>query len=87
MAKSSDVMEENLFIVIEYRRLLSAVYIPQPARAEVFDPSVCQTGHIYCANAKRKPVQRMQMPSDGQTVYSGCAPERGRKRKDQPQSL
>ena len=23
---------------------------------------------MYCANAKRKPVQRMQMPSDGQTV-------------------
>jgi len=46
----------------------------------------------------RKPVQRMQMPSDGQIVrewgrwrvfvstkeeYSGCAPERRRKQKDQ----
>jgi len=41
MAKSSEVMEEeNWFIVIEYRSFLSAVYIPQPARAEVFDPSV-----------------------------------------------
>jgi len=40
MAKSSEVMEENLFIVIEYRRFLSAMYIPQPARSEVFDPSV-----------------------------------------------
>ena len=30
----------NLFIVIEYRRFLSTTYIPQPARAEVFDPSV-----------------------------------------------
>jgi len=48
------------------------MYTPQPARAEVFDPFVCidflQIDHIYCANAKRKPVQRMQMPSDGQTV-------------------
>jgi len=41
MAKSSEVMEEeNLFIVTEYRRLLSAMYIPQPACSEVFDPSV-----------------------------------------------
>ena len=41
MAKSSEVMEEdNLFIVIEYRRFLSVMYIPQPARAEVFDQSV-----------------------------------------------
>jgi len=41
MANSSEVMEqENLFIVIEYRRFLSAVYISQQARAEVFDPSV-----------------------------------------------
>ena len=29
------VEEENLFIVIEYRMFLSAVYIPQPARSEV----------------------------------------------------
>jgi len=41
MAKSSEVMEEeNLFIVIEYRTFLSAMYIPQPSRSEVFDPSV-----------------------------------------------
>jgi len=41
MAKSSEVMEEEkLFIVIEYRKFLSAMYIPQPARSEVFDPSV-----------------------------------------------
>jgi len=41
MAKSSEVMvEENLFIVIEYRRFLSTMYIPQPARSEFFDPSV-----------------------------------------------
>jgi len=38
MAKNSEVMEdENLFIVIEYRRFLSTMYIPQPARSEVFD--------------------------------------------------
>jgi len=41
MAKSSEEMEEeNLFIVIEYRKFLSAMYILQQARAEVFDPSV-----------------------------------------------
>ena len=41
MAKSSEVMEEeNLFVVIEDRRFLSAMYQPQPARSEVFDPSV-----------------------------------------------
>ena len=71
MVKSSEVMEdENLFIVIEYRRFLSALYIPQPARSEVLIRlyKFEQTDHIYCANAKRKPVQRMQMPSDGQTA-------------------
>ena len=41
MVKSSEVMEEeNSFIVIEYRRFLSAIYLPQPAHSEVFDPSV-----------------------------------------------
>jgi len=29
-----------LFIVNEYRRFISATYIPQPARAKVFDPPV-----------------------------------------------
>jgi len=57
---------------------------------------------MYCANAKRKSVQRMQMPPDRQTVrewgrwrvfvstkaeYSRCTPERRRKRNDQPQSV
>jgi len=41
MAKSSEEMkEENLFIVMEYPRFLSAMYILQPAPSEVFDPSV-----------------------------------------------
>jgi len=41
MAKSSEVMGEgNLFILIEYRRFLSAMYQPQPVRSEVFDPYV-----------------------------------------------
>ena len=41
MAKSFEVMEkENLFIAIEYFRFLSAMLMPQPARVEVFDPSV-----------------------------------------------
>jgi len=31
--------EENLFIVIKYRKFLSDMYIPQQARSEVFDPS------------------------------------------------
>jgi len=41
MAKSSEVIEqENLFIAIEYFSFYPAMYMPQPARVEVFDPSV-----------------------------------------------
>jgi len=40
MANSSEVMEENMFIAIEYFRFLSAMYIPQPVREEFFVPSV-----------------------------------------------
>jgi len=32
--------EEKLFFAIEYFSFFSAMYTPQPARVEVFDPSV-----------------------------------------------
>jgi len=41
MANSSEMKEvENLFIKIECRKFLSAMWTPQPTLAEVFDPFV-----------------------------------------------
>ena len=48
MAKSSEEMEEwNLFIVTEFCRFLSALYIPQRAHVEVFDTPFSAHAEVF----------------------------------------